>query len=130
MEKNLKKFKREIERRRMDLLSEHVTRNENLSYGAKLLFSDILQICKHYGWCRLQNRYFAKRYNTNKRTIKRWIASLMDEKLIKKRIKLKYHRFIFLYEMSDNYVTRRINNTRWRLSKEQIRSLCKENLNG
>lgn len=47
--------------------------------GAKLLYSEITALCNDKGFCWAGNEYFAELYGNDKRTISRWITSLVGE---------------------------------------------------
>lgn len=50
--------------------------DNRLKATEKLFFSEISALTNVYGYCYAGNKYFAKLYNCNVRTITRWISSL------------------------------------------------------
>src|ERR1700744_4639674 len=53
--------------------------DHSISMGAKVLFTDIANLCKNRGkCCTASNPYFAKRYNVGIDTIKVWVKQLKD----------------------------------------------------
>lgn len=47
-----------------------------LSANAKLLYGEITALCNSQGYCWANNKYFAKLYEVDERTIRRWIEAL------------------------------------------------------
>ena len=74
----------EPERGYFKILTEDVMRCRSLEPNAKLLYADITSLCREKGYCYASNRYLAKLYEVDERTIKRWIKSL------------EVHEFIFI----------------------------------
>lgn len=49
-----------------------------LPMGAKLLYGEITALCNARGFCWAENKYFARLYSADERTIRRWIENLVD----------------------------------------------------
>ncbi len=54
-----------------------------LEPSAKLLYGEITALSQIEGYCWATNDYFAQLYDVDVRTVKRWIASLAEQKFIK-----------------------------------------------
>jgi len=68
---------------RYAVIPAEVRHDDRLSSGAKLLYGEITAFADERRICAASNNCFAKLYNTNIRTIKRWIASLKKYGFIK-----------------------------------------------
>ena len=69
------------------ILPARVRYNKELSYGARLLYSDILALSNNdKGYCYATNEYFASAYDVTNATIVGWIKSLIDNNLIRRDI--------------------------------------------
>lgn len=55
--------------------------------GAKLVYGEITALTNERGYCWANNRYFADLYGVEKRTIRRWVNSLVKQKFVKVSIK-------------------------------------------
>ena len=49
-----------------------------LSASAKLLYGELIHCCRPQGYCKLNNQYFAKRYQVTPKTVVNWIARLEE----------------------------------------------------
>lgn len=68
------------------IIPANVRYSENLTGNAKLLYGEITALANQKGYCWASNDYFAKLYNTQSRTIIRWINSLVDNGFITRKI--------------------------------------------
>ena len=68
------------------VLPATVRYDKGLSPNAKLLFAEVTALCNDEGYCWASNQYFATLYGVEKRTIQRWIDSLIEKKYIKKQL--------------------------------------------
>lgn len=50
--------------------------DRDLSAAAKLLYGEIAALCNQEGFCWASNRYFSGLYDTNPRTVQRWLDDL------------------------------------------------------
>lgn len=55
---------------------------KNLSYGARLLFGEIMALANKSGFCWASNDYFCKLYEIHQTTVTEWVASLKKEGFI------------------------------------------------
>lgn len=62
--------------------SDKITGNEKLLYG------EITCLSSKKGYCYASNNYFADLYKVTPRTIKYWIANLVDQGFIKKDLEI------------------------------------------
>jgi SOS-response transcriptional repressor LexA len=69
------------------IIPAHVRYSRDLESGAKLLYGEITALCHEEGYCWATNEYFAQLYDTDIRTIQRWLSSLNKQKFIKVEIK-------------------------------------------
>lgn len=60
-----------------------------LSANAKLLYGEITALCNSQGYCWANNKYFAKLYGVDERTIRRWLADLEQYNFIVRTISAK-----------------------------------------
>jgi hypothetical protein len=58
------------------IIPARVRYHEGISLGAKLLFGEITALTNKTGFCWASNRYFARLYGVDNRTITRWLADL------------------------------------------------------
>ena len=68
------------------ILPATVRYDKGLSPNAKLLFAEVTALCNDEGYCWASNQYFATLYGVEKRTIQRWIDSLIEKKYLKKQL--------------------------------------------
>jgi hypothetical protein len=61
--------------------------DNNLTANAKLLYGEITALCNERGYCWASNRYFAQLYNTEQRTIRRWIENLKERGYVEVEVK-------------------------------------------
>ena len=73
--------------------------DQELSSNAKLLYGEITALCNERGFCWATNEYFANLYGVSKKSITRWIASLVDR---------GYLELAFDYENESNKKLKRI----------------------
>lgn len=73
--------------------------DQELSSNAKLLYGEITALCNERGFCWATNEYFANLYGVSKKSITRWIASLVDR---------GYLELAFDYESESNKKLKRI----------------------
>jgi predicted AAA+ superfamily ATPase len=59
-----------------------VFENNNLEYGARLLFMEIYFLSLQTGSCWASNKHFAKTLGTTERTIRRWLSNLEENFVI------------------------------------------------
>ncbi len=64
------------------IIPSEVRYNKKLSNGAKLLYSEVVALSNKYGECFATNKYFSEAYETNDRTITRWLSQLRVEGFI------------------------------------------------
>jgi hypothetical protein len=60
-----------------------------LSYGARLLYGEIVALCAKEGFCWASNSYFARQYNAGPSSITRWINGLSQAGYVKIKYKNK-----------------------------------------
>lgn len=65
------------------ILSADIRYHKKISSNEKILFSEIQMLSRKSGSCFAGIKYFSKVFGTDERTIKRWIANLKKEGLIK-----------------------------------------------
>ena len=58
------------------IVPEDILTNNSLQMGARLLYGDILSLCKKEGFCWASNAHFVARYGVSMRTISRWIVDM------------------------------------------------------
>ena len=68
------------------ILTDKVRYDNDLTMGAKILFSEITALSNKRGYCFATNGYFAKLYEVTETTVSLWITALKD----KGHIKAKY----------------------------------------
>lgn len=64
------------------VIPARVRYNKNISIGAKLLYGEITALCEKHGFCWASNEYFSNLYDVSVRTIRIWITTLVEEKLL------------------------------------------------
>lgn len=64
------------------IIPANVRYDSDLIPSAKLLYGEITALCNEQGFCWASNKYFADLYETNERTIRRWLESLAEKKHI------------------------------------------------
>jgi len=64
------------------ILPAEIRYNKELSNGAKLLYSEIMALSNKYGECMATNGYLSEAFETNNRTITRWLTQLKDKEFI------------------------------------------------
>lgn len=69
----------EIKKSYWSVIPASVRYSKKIPDGAKLLYSEITALCNDKGYCWAGNEYFAGLYGKEKRTISRWITSLVGE---------------------------------------------------
>ena len=79
-----------------------IARCNELTAGAKLLYGEIASICEREVCCMNRSFYFAKLYGVRRETISVWIDSLCKKRFIKRIIRRRYIRFIFLPTVDKN----------------------------
>lgn len=57
-------------------------RYSKITANAKLLYGEITALCNKEGYCWASDTYFAKLYDVDERTIRRWIKELKEAKFI------------------------------------------------
>lgn len=60
--------------------------DKDLTANAKLLYGEITALCNEKGYCWATNDYFAQLYQVDKKTISRWIVSLIEKGYLKSTI--------------------------------------------
>ena len=60
------------------ILTASVRYDQELTNGAKILFSEITALCNKKGYCYASNGYFAGLYNKSTTTVSTWIGKLID----------------------------------------------------
>lgn len=55
---------------------------KNLSYGARLLFGEIMALANKSGYCWASNDYFGQLYDIHQTTVTEWVATLKKEGFI------------------------------------------------
>ena len=74
--------------------------DNNLSFGARLLYGDIAALCSKTGKCWANNKYFAEQYQVSTRQVQNWLVELSGgknkEKPLHKYIEIQHgkHRVI------------------------------------
>lgn len=63
--------------------------NPELCANAKLLYAEITSLCNSKGYCWANNKYFAKLYGVDERTVRRWLQDLEKEGFIVRTISAK-----------------------------------------
>jgi hypothetical protein len=58
------------------VIPANVRYSDKISASAKLLFGEVSALCNKEGYCWASNRYFARNYNVNMRTVQRWLSEL------------------------------------------------------
>lgn len=61
------------------LIPNEIINDKDLTDFEKLLYGDIRVLAKKDGYCFASNKYFAKRYNKDIRTVQRAIKNLEDK---------------------------------------------------
>lgn|GEM_PF-2725420 len=65
------------------VIPRDVTLDANLSGDAKVLYGHLLALSYRDGFCFATNQWFARTFGKHERTVKRWIAELVDHELIR-----------------------------------------------
>ena len=60
------------------IIPANVRYDVRLPMGAKLLYGEITALCNARGFCWADNKYFARLYSSDERTIRRWIEALVS----------------------------------------------------
>lgn len=63
--------------------------NPDLCANAKLLYGEITALCNSQGYCWANNRYFARLYGVDERTVRRWLEQLEELGFIVRDISMK-----------------------------------------
>ena len=61
------------------VIPAHVRYNKSLAQNAKLLYGEIMALCRKDGCCRVSKNYFAELYGVQRSSISSWIKSLINE---------------------------------------------------
>ncbi|MDR1389526.1 MAG: hypothetical protein LBJ31_06060 [Treponema sp.] len=61
---------------RYAVITSAVRQDQNICFGAKLLYGEITALCNREGLCRTSNGYFAGLFNKPESVIRQWIAAL------------------------------------------------------
>jgi hypothetical protein len=64
-------------------IPREIALSPNLSGDAKILYGHILSLSYRDGYCFATNAWFAKAFGKHERTVKRWIAELVDAELLR-----------------------------------------------
>ena len=59
-----------------------VRQDNDLTYGARLLYGEINTLSQQTGKCWATNGYFAEIYNVDRRTVTNWLKELRDKRYI------------------------------------------------
>lgn len=65
------------------ILTARVRYDNDLTMGAKILFSEITALSNKKGYCFATNGYFAKLYDVTQTTVSLWVKALIERKHIK-----------------------------------------------
>jgi hypothetical protein len=85
-------------------LYESIIVDSSISMGAKVLFTDILNLCNNRGkCCTASNYYFAKRYKVGVDTIKAWIKQLKDAAYITSKGRRERKIYANMQTVRDSY---------------------------
>lgn len=60
------------------IIPANIRYDQELSANAKLLYGEITALCNEKGFCWASNEYFEELYGVGKRSVQRWIDSLVD----------------------------------------------------
>lgn len=64
------------------IITADVRYDNDISANAKLLYAEITALSNQHGYCYASNNYFARLYQVDSRTIRRWIKALEDKEYI------------------------------------------------
>lgn len=81
------------------ILTADVRYDKNLSYGARLLYSEITALSGRDGYCSISNFYFADAYGVTDTTIQNWLKNLKD---------CGYIQISMIYEADSKAIVKRI----------------------
>ena len=95
------------------IIPANVRYDQGLPANAKLLYGEITALCNKEGRCWAGNYYFANLYSVSKRSISKWIKSLIEKGYVRSEIKYKKgseeieYRYITLvpYPMEEKFNT-------------------------
>jgi|TARA_Y100000310_G_scaffold173163_1_gene173294 hypothetical protein len=99
------------------ILTAKVRYDNDISMGAKILFSEITALSNKKGYCFATNGYFAKLYDVTETTVSLWVKALIE----RKHIKAKYQGGVRMLYVPQQTVRKQ--------SKTDIRKLIDEVLN-
>ena len=88
------------------IIPANVRYDKDLPANAKLLYGEITALCNEKGYCWASNDYFAKLYNVEDRTVRRWISSLVKKEYL--RMELTYKEDSKEVEQRRLYITNNI----------------------
>lgn len=64
------------------IIPAHVRYCKEIESGAKLLYGELTALASQEGFCWASNKYLSDLYDVDKKTIQRWVSSLVDRKFI------------------------------------------------
>lgn len=82
--------------------------DDDLDFGARLLYSEITALTNKKGFCFALNKYFATLYKTSEKTISRWITSLTNKG------------YIFVEVIKNNEGTKRVIKIKQGLDTDEV----------
>lgn len=92
------------------VIPAYIRYHKKLSAGAKLLFGEIDALSNIEGFCWASNNFFSDLYGVSGKTIRRWLAELRNNKIVRIELNIKSDVKRKIYIIYNNHIYQNFKN--------------------